>query len=176
MENNDSKQWVLDGFTDELEKHEFGSYKIKAIPDGDKPVTVRHSTGMIIGNINKHCIAGIYEIVEELNTILNKALNDEDGIEELAQYLLIFYLVFVNDRPGYDEVKLAAEKIKAARNIAKAIIQHDIVNPYCDEIFLKVLKLIDAFIKVGIYESIITSSDLRIMFQKSNWTDCDWLD
>ena len=124
----------------------------------------------------KHCITGIYEIVEELNTILNKALNDEDGIEELAQYLLIFYLVFVNDRPGYDEVKLAAEKIKAARNIAKAIIQHDIVNPYCDEIFLKVLKLIDAFIKVGIYESIITSSDLRIMFQKSNWTDCDWLD
>ena len=73
-------------------------------------------------------------------------------------------------------LQLAAEKIKAARNIAKAIIQHDIVNPYCDEIFLKVLKLIDAFIKVGIYESIITSSDLRIMFQKSNWTDCDWLD
>lgn len=53
MENNDRKQWVLDGFTDELEKHGFGSYKIKAIPDGDKPVIVRHSTGMIIGTINK---------------------------------------------------------------------------------------------------------------------------
>lgn len=61
MENNDRKQWVLNRFTNELEKHGFGSYKIKAIPDGDKPVTVRHSTGMIIGNINKPVHFEVYK-------------------------------------------------------------------------------------------------------------------
>lgn len=122
------------------------------------------------------CLADFYSIIEVLNNIFDKALNNENGLEILAQFLLRFYLACKKDRPGYDEAKLSAEKMEAARNIANAIIHHDIVNPYCDEIFLKILKLFDTLILFDMHDSKIITSNIRIMFQESNWTDCDWLD
>ena len=121
-------------------------------------------------------LAALHNLIEILNNIFDKALNEEDGLEILAGFLLMFYIAIKDGSPDYDETKVPAKKKVAARNIANAIIHHDIVNPYCDELFLKILKLLDTIILFDMYDSKIITSNIRIMFQESNWTDCDWMD
>ena len=84
--------------------------------------------------------------LSQLMKIVNLALKDESDeceLEGITDFLLGLYQSTKKGSPHYDEVKESAENIEAARDIAEAVINHDIVAGCCDKTYIKILEIID---------------------------------